>query len=106
MDDLRDAAPAGHTPGPWRARRTGGAIVVTAGPPGSMGRVAIVETVDNAEAEADAHLIEASPALLAAAKAAEVLMAEVETEGAPLDHPFLVVFGQLRAAIAQAEGRS
>lgn len=59
-----------HTPGPWRARRSAGHIAITNGLPPRIGTVAIIETEDNAEAEADAALMAAAPELADALRVA------------------------------------
>lgn len=91
---------AQHTPGPWVAENQGTRIVISS----PRGLVATVYGVD-AEAEANAALLAAAPALLAAACSAEAILAR----GKWLDTstgPEAVALRRLRAALAKVEGRS
>ena len=94
-----------HTPGPWVARKTGGA-----GWPGQIGWAIDFneiqeQVVDFVYEEADAHLIAAAPELLEALSDA---LADFDNWAAHEDnypHEHLVAWAEkARAAIAKAKG--
>lgn len=105
-DDFGNEAAMSHTPGPWHVvNDEAGTPTDIRGPQGQL----LADTFGElGEAYANARLIAASPALLAACRAAREMMNwEVETASNPTDwddrKEALVVM--LDAAIRQAEAR-
>lgn len=92
-----------HTPGPWRHRRSAGHFAVTAGTLACCDVVAVVDTEENAEAEADARLISAAPDLLRIAERAQGLL-ELLLEGDPPSRErMLLMLRDTTAALAKAD---
>lgn len=84
-----------HTPGPWRAIRTGGALEV-AGPVEGVLICRLYDSLDDESDRADAHLIAAAPDLLAAC--------EQVADALEYDFAGSISVEHLRALIAKARG--
>lgn len=105
---------ATHTPGPWRIDRESDdfEIKIVGKPAWPCTRFGVkgewdvcqVET-DNQDADANLHLIAASPDLLAVACALEMFVRQREDELGCLSHEMEALAALNRAAIARAMGK-
>jgi hypothetical protein len=98
-----------HTPGPWKiikgAKDFGSGYAIKAIPRGGYPYF-IAEIYDTSSEEnlANARLIAAAPALLAACEAALTVLAPFEWTDLPDGYAVKATVDMLRAAIAQAQG--
>jgi len=90
-----------HTPGPWRTGGTGGLIVFAADGYAVANATVFHQKQEEGESQANARLIAAAPALLAACKAA---LAYVRPAATGCECGFCQAKEQMQQAVAQAEG--